>query len=86
MEGAGVHQVEVPIPIPSLRSVNVYLVAGDGGEPWLVDAGMYTAEAARGLLHGLREAGVSPCSIAGIVVTHFHVDHATLAPLLAELG
>ncbi|BES82821.1 MBL fold metallo-hydrolase [Pyrodictium abyssi] len=79
-----VYRVEVPLPIPSLRSVNIYVLAG--GEPWLVDAGIYTAEAARQLLRGLREAGVGPCDLAGVVVTHFHVDHMTLAPLLAELG
>ncbi|ALL00286.1 Zn-dependent hydrolase, including glyoxylase [Pyrodictium delaneyi] len=81
---SGILRVEVPLPIESLGSVNVYVLSD--GEPWLVDAGIYTARAARQLLRGLREAGIRPCDLAGVVVTHFHVDHMTLAPVLAELG
>ena len=53
-------------------SVNVFLVQKDGNA-FLVDAGH---DQTRGSLHGkLKQAGISPESVAGICITHIHPDH-----------
>ena len=45
----GVRRIQIPLPIPALRIVNVYLVEGAGG--WsLLDSGLHTQEAERALL------------------------------------
>ena len=75
--------IRVWIPIRSLGATNVYLIQGDRS-PVLVDAGMMTGRSALSLLHGLRASGTKLCDIEKIVLTHFHVDHSTLAVLIAE--
>ena len=50
----------------------------------LVDPGPPGEEAWTTLRSGLDAAGVAPEAIDRIVVTHWHVDHAGLAPRLAE--
>ncbi|ESQ23264.1 MAG: Zn-dependent hydrolase, including glyoxylase [uncultured Acidilobus sp. MG] len=79
-------KVKVDIPIAALGHVNAYaLVSEPSGGFVLVDPGMYWAEGLESLGRGLRALGLRPCDAEAYVVTHFHVDHATAAPLLASL-
>lgn len=63
--------------------LNVYLLATPAG-PVLVDA------AAPGMLgwlrRKLRRFGLQPSDLAGVLLTHFHRDHAGTAPALARMG
>ena len=74
-------QLRVPIPIPALSHVNVYLLR-DGDAAALVDAGMESGETHRALLESLGRLGLGPCDLDFVAVTHFHVDHITLLPRL----
>jgi glyoxylase-like metal-dependent hydrolase (beta-lactamase superfamily II) len=83
-EGDGPEQVEpgiwrIPLPLPmALRSVNLYLLGGNG-EWALVDAGLGTPEGAAALRAGLRLAGIGLEQITTLVLTHAHPDHIGLA-------
>lgn len=80
----GVFRFQVPVPF-KLGHVNLYLV--DTGSGFiLVDTGVATAEAARCVHEGLKQVGIDYSEIAGIVVTHFHADHAGQAARLQQLS
>jgi len=74
--------VKVWIPIQSLRATNAYLLMN--GEPAIIDPGMLTRRSITSLLDGLRGASTRLCEISKILLTHFHVDHATMAVLISE--
>ncbi|RUM47937.1 MAG: hypothetical protein DSY37_00895, partial [Hyperthermus sp.] len=74
----------IPVPLPGIGHVNTYIVGDE--EVWIIDPGFYTATAARSLFRSLKLHGVSPCSVRGVIATHFHVDHVTMTPLLGELA
>lgn len=61
--------------------VNWYLVEEDGG-PWLVDCGWPASHDS--LLASLREIGVAPADLRGVLLTHGHPDHLGTAAGLAE--
>lgn len=63
-----------------LRIANVFLLDGGPGDRWLVDTG-HRLERWR-LLRGLREAGIQPSSLTGVLLTHRHSDHAGNAAYL----
>lgn len=74
------------IPIRSLGDVNIYILdLGDGGVG-LIDAGMLTGRSVLSLASHLRNAGSSLCRVERVALTHFHVDHSTMALLLSRLG
>jgi len=72
--------VRVWLPIRSLGWVNVYPLPGG---PGLVDAGMLTGRSVVSLFRGLRETGFDARRLETVLLTHFHVDHSTLAPVLS---
>jgi len=80
----GVRRIELPLPIPALKVVNVYLVEGDDRS--LVDAGIHTAEAEAALRAGLAEHGVRMEDLARTFVTHLHPDHYGMAGTLERAG
>ena len=80
-----VERLSVPIPIDALGHVNSYLLIDDDGTAILVDPGMYWPEGLSSLGRSMNAAGVRVCELRAIVITHFHVDHATAAPLIASL-
>lgn len=80
----GVRRIEIPLPIPALKIVNVYLVEGDDRS--LVDAGIHTPEAEAALREGLAAAGVKTSEIARVFVTHLHPDHYGMAGTLEREG
>lgn len=70
----------IPVPMPDhpLRYVLSYCLV-DQGEAIVFDPGWPTDVGWAALLQGLRQAGVSPQQIVGIVLTHAHIDHSGLA-------
>ena len=80
----GVVRIEIPLPIPALKVVNVYLV--DGDDRSLVDAGIHTTEAEAALRAGLAEHGIRMDEIARTFVTHLHPDHYGMAGTLERAG
>ncbi|WP_049556703.1 MBL fold metallo-hydrolase [Nonomuraea sp. SBT364] len=76
--GGGVWSVPVPIPGNPLGYTLVYAVESANG-PLLVDAGWNHPDAWAALRDGLAVAGMDVADVSGVVVTHFHPDHAGLA-------
>ncbi len=72
-----VARIRVRLPIKSLGWVNSYLIGSA-----LIDPGMAWGRSLLDLSRGLAEAGVSPCSLESVVVTHFHVDHSTASTMV----
>lgn len=65
------------------NQINVYLISTPYG-PILVDSaapGMFWW-----LVKSLREVGIAPEQLAGVVVTHFHIDHVGTAMALQKCG
>jgi glyoxylase-like metal-dependent hydrolase (beta-lactamase superfamily II) len=76
--GDGLWCLRLPLPYPSTRSVNCYLLAtGDG---WtLVDCGSAVGAGWAALERALALARVEPRAITTLLLTHLHADHASLA-------
>ena len=65
------------------NQINVYLISTPQG-PVLVDSpapGMFGW-----LVKSLRQVGLTPAQLAGVVVTHFHIDHVGTAMALQKCG
>jgi glyoxylase-like metal-dependent hydrolase (beta-lactamase superfamily II) len=62
---------------------NVYLISTPQG-PVLVDSA--APGAFRWLVRSLRQVGIAPSQLAGVVVTHFHLDHVGTAMALQKCG
>lgn len=65
------------------NQINVYLISTPQ-EPVLVDSaapGMF-----RWLVKSLRKLGIAPEQLAGVIVTHFHIDHVGTAMALQKRG
>ncbi|MFH1137314.1 MAG: MBL fold metallo-hydrolase [Pseudomonadota bacterium] len=77
----GIVRIEEPLPFGP-ASVNFYLLCGP--PPVLIDAGMRTPRAMDLLREAAESVGVELRDIAHVFLTHAHVDHAGLAPTLAE--
>jgi glyoxylase-like metal-dependent hydrolase (beta-lactamase superfamily II) len=73
----GVHRVSVPLPVPP-REVAAWVIEGDAGHV-LVDTGMDTPGARGALREAAEHVGVTPESLAWVVITHAHIDHYGLA-------
>jgi glyoxylase-like metal-dependent hydrolase (beta-lactamase superfamily II) len=82
---AGVHRIAVPLPFPP-HEVAAWLLEGEDGFT-LVDTGMDTPRARAALRGGAERVGVTPGSLAHVVLTHVHIDHYGLAgPVRAWSG
>ncbi|MEV0594066.1 MBL fold metallo-hydrolase [Nonomuraea cavernae] len=81
--GGGVWSVPVPIPGNPLGYTLVYAVESPKG-PVLVDAGWNHPDAWEALHGGLGSLGIDVTTVRGVVVTHFHPDHAGLAGQVKE--
>jgi glyoxylase-like metal-dependent hydrolase (beta-lactamase superfamily II) len=80
-----VWSIPVPVPDSPIRYTLSYLLLGDDGAV-VVDPGWEHEPTWDALTAGLREAGVEPEAVSGIVVTHLHPDHHGLSRRLAEVS
>ncbi|HEX8905101.1 MAG TPA: MBL fold metallo-hydrolase [Longimicrobiaceae bacterium] len=78
----GVHRVSVPLPFPP-GEVAAWVIEGDEGHT-LVDTGIDTPPARGALRDAAAEVGVTPESLAYVVLTHAHRDHYGLAGPVRE--
>lgn len=65
------------------NQINVYLISTPQG-PVLVDSaapGMFGW-----LVKSLHQVGIAPAQLAGVIVTHFHIDHVGTAMALQKCG
>jgi glyoxylase-like metal-dependent hydrolase (beta-lactamase superfamily II) len=93
-EDASAHELRpglwrLRLPMPAFVShVNAYAVALEDGGVMLVDCGSAGDETLwEALVLALRAAGFSVGDVRRLVLTHYHTDHAGLAPrLVAESG
>ncbi|MEV4072672.1 MBL fold metallo-hydrolase [Nonomuraea fuscirosea] len=83
--GGGVWSVPVPIPGNPLGYTLVYAVESPKG-PVLIDAGWNHPDAWEALSGGLAALGLDVSAVRGVVVTHFHPDHAGLAGQVREVS
>jgi glyoxylase-like metal-dependent hydrolase (beta-lactamase superfamily II) len=81
--GGGLWSVPVPIPGNPLAYTLVYAVESPEG-PVLIDAGWEHEDAWAALRDGLGTFGIDVADVRGVVVTHFHPDHAGLAGRVRE--
>ena len=81
--GGGLWSVPVPIPDNPLAYTLVYALESPKG-PVLVDAGWQHEDAWAALRDGLGTFGIDVADVHGVVVTHFHPDHAGLAGRVRE--
>ncbi|MGI5167795.1 MBL fold metallo-hydrolase [Spirillospora sp. CA-253888] len=81
--GGGVWSVPVPIPGNPLAHTLVYALESPRG-PVLVDAGWEHEDAWSALKDGLGSFGMDIADVHGVVVTHYHPDHAGLAGRVRE--
>jgi len=81
-----IKRIEMPIPVPSLKEVNLYLVKSPEHKGYtMIEAGFYRAQSLHYLLRFLRKLNIRYNDIEQVIITHFHVDHFSLAPLLKDL-
>jgi glyoxylase-like metal-dependent hydrolase (beta-lactamase superfamily II) len=73
-----VTRIPLPLPMPDLKVVNAYAIAGDDGVT-LVDPGWADSESESLLVTGLHGLGFGPGDVRRILVTHAHWDHYTQA-------
>jgi glyoxylase-like metal-dependent hydrolase (beta-lactamase superfamily II) len=75
----------VPVPIPGnpLGYTLIYAIESPAG-PVLIDAGWNDPESWLALRDGLGAVGMDIRDVRGVVVTHFHPDHAGLAGQVRE--
>jgi glyoxylase-like metal-dependent hydrolase (beta-lactamase superfamily II) len=81
--GGGVWTVPVPIPDNPLGTTLVYAVESERGLV-LVDAGWEHEDSWNALRDGLGSLGLDLADVHGVVVTHYHPDHAGLAGRVRE--
>ncbi|GLW67070.1 MBL fold metallo-hydrolase [Actinomadura rubrobrunea] len=82
----GVHRIPLPLPVPSLHAVNVYVIEDPEGLV-VVDAGWAMPDARRSLEGALRLLGHRLDDVAQFLVTHAHWDHYSQAlALRREFG
>jgi glyoxylase-like metal-dependent hydrolase (beta-lactamase superfamily II) len=76
------HVAQIPIPVPYLGTVNLWLLKGS--PLTLVDAGPANGTALTALEQGLAEHGCALADIEQLLLTHHHLDHAGLAHMIRE--
>ncbi len=83
---AGLWQLELPLPIPRLPTVNAYVFGSEDG-PTVVDPGGGHDEGHAALRDGLASLGWQLGDLQAVVATHLHPDHMGVATrLVAETG
>jgi glyoxylase-like metal-dependent hydrolase (beta-lactamase superfamily II) len=70
----GILRTQLPIQLPGLGHVNMYLLQDDRGVA-VVDPGLPGPRSWRALVDRLKRAGHRPADVHTVVVTHSHPDH-----------
>jgi len=84
--GPGVLRSQLPVQMPGLGHVNMYILEGPDGAA-VVDPGLPTPSSWRAIQDRLRKAGVPLKRVHTVLVTHSHPDHYGGARrLAAETG
>ena len=73
---------QIPIPVPYLGTVNLWLLKGD--PLTLIDAGPSNGAALAALEQGLAENRCAIADVEQVLLTHHHLDHAGLAQTIRE--
>jgi glyoxylase-like metal-dependent hydrolase (beta-lactamase superfamily II) len=73
--------VQIPLPLPHIRSVNTWLLRGD--PLTLVDTGPHDEQALAALEAGLERARTRLEDLELVLITHHHLDHTGLAATIA---
>ncbi|GAA2444559.1 MBL fold metallo-hydrolase [Actinomadura vinacea] len=79
----GVHRIPLELPIPSLHSVNVYVIEDPDGLV-VIDSGWAMPDSRAALSRALRTLGHRLEDVAQFIVTHAHWDHYSQALALRE--
>ncbi len=79
----GLFHVKLPFPKNPLRDINVYIVK-DGDRSLMIDNGIDFAETRAELFKDIKELGLTP-EKTEFFITHYHPDHCSNTPLLANL-
>lgn len=79
-----IRRIELPTPLP-MGSVNAYLLSA-GDVHVLIDCGIRTDESRKILLDALADVDLTPSDLAGLVLTHGHVDHVGMTSLFRDAG
>ncbi|GAA1874585.1 MBL fold metallo-hydrolase [Paeniglutamicibacter psychrophenolicus] len=81
--GEEIWSIPVPFPNNPMRYTLSYLLLGDG-DAVLIDPGWDSETGMEHLAKGMRQAGIGPTDLTGIVATHFHSDHLGMASRLRK--
>ncbi|MHA7987436.1 MBL fold metallo-hydrolase [Rathayibacter sp. CAU 1779] len=81
----GIWSIPIPFQNNPMRYTICYLLIGDG-ETVVVDPGWDSPEGLEAFTAGLREAGVTPSELTGVLITHVHPDHHGLTHFVADLA
>jgi glyoxylase-like metal-dependent hydrolase (beta-lactamase superfamily II) len=73
--------IQIPVPLPHIRSVNTWLLRGD--PLTLIDTGPHAEDALAALEAGLRRASVRIEDLELVLLTHHHLDHTGQAATIA---
>jgi glyoxylase-like metal-dependent hydrolase (beta-lactamase superfamily II) len=79
--GHGISTIPAPLPFPSPRWVNVYLVEDADGLT-MIDCGVDWEPGHQAITAGLAGLGLDQAAIHTLVVSHLHPDHVGMAPRL----
>ncbi len=82
----GLSVIRVSIPIPSLRTINVYALDLDDGTVGLVDTGWDDDDSWQSLVDGLAALGRTVDDVSVVAVTHAHPDHLGLARRIQDVS
>ncbi len=80
----GIYLNEIPLPKNPLRAINSYILVSDSGN-LIIDTGFHTLECQTDLMDGLKELEID-LKKTDLLITHMHMDHSGLAPVLKEHG
>ncbi len=84
--GHGIHTIPAPLPFPSPRWVNVYLIERPDGLV-MIDCGVDWEPGHQALMEGFASLGLEPEAVDTLIVSHLHPDHVGMAPrLVTEWG
>jgi glyoxylase-like metal-dependent hydrolase (beta-lactamase superfamily II) len=77
---ANLYKIEIPLPEMALKSINSYVIKARNRN-LIIDTGMDIEECRKAMQASLEKLGVD-LEKTDFFITHFHIDHFSLAPTL----